>query len=313
MEEITNTHEKPAHRSLKKLADKFGSLVIPGFEGNSIHTIYPYFIHGIKRGAITTRASSIAFQLFLASLPTLIFFFSIIPLIPIRSFNRELMDILWMVIPEKAFYSIQQNVDLLLVKRPRIPLMGFAIALFFAVNAINVVIQAFNTSAHMVESRSWQQRLGVAALLVLLLTALIVASVSLLAVQESYIHSINEYSSLKYSNHSPLFALVKWIAITALIFCGISFLYFLGPARHNHWRFVSPGSCFATLLTLLASLGFSYFANHYAPFNEIYGSIGTLMAILIWLNFNALAMLLGFELNASIKQASAVRDGDKLI
>jgi membrane protein len=305
---IARKHAGPVGKFFKKQVDKYRGLVIPGFEGNSIHAVYPLFVHGIRRGSITTRASSIAFQVFLASLPTLIFFFSIIPYIPIKSFGRELMDLLWMVIPEKAFFSIQQNIDLLIVKRRGLPLMGFAIAMFFAVNAVNVVIQAFNTSAHMVESRTWWQRMYVAVLLVLLITSMIVASVSLIAAEEKFIHTLNHFSSNRFSMNSAIFKLGKWLAITALIFCGISFVYYLGPARHNHWRFASPGSWFATILTLLASLGFSYFANHYAPFNEIYGSIGTLMAILIWLNFNSLAMLLGFELNASIKQASAARD-----
>jgi len=84
-------------------------------------------------------------------------------------------------------------------------------------------------------------------------------------------------------------------------------LYFLAPARKTKLRLFTPGSIFATLLSILTSLAFSYFVNHYAPFNRFFGSIGTLIAVMLWMNFNALALLAGFELNASIKNARIIK------
>jgi membrane protein len=100
-----------------------------------------------------------------------------------------------------------------------------------------------------------------------------------------------------------LLLLGKWVIVLALTFLAISSLYYLAPARKTKWRFFTPGSIFATLLSILTSILFSYFVNHFAPFNRFYGSIGTLIAIMLWMNFNAIALLAGFELNASIKNA----------
>ncbi|MDA3779886.1 MAG: YihY/virulence factor BrkB family protein, partial [Bacteroidales bacterium] len=95
----------------------------------------------------------------------------------------------------------------------------------------------------------------------------------------------------------------KWIIIIAFFFFAISSLFYLAPAKKTKWRFISVGSTLATILTLLTSLGFSYFVNNFGQYNKLYGSIGTLMVILIWLYFNSFAILLGFELNASINNA----------
>jgi membrane protein len=95
----------------------------------------------------------------------------------------------------------------------------------------------------------------------------------------------------------------KWIIVLTLTFMSISFLYFMAPARKTKWRLFTPGSVFATLLSIVTSMAVSYFINHFAPFNRFYGSIGTLIAVMLWMNFNSIALLAGFELNATIKNA----------
>jgi membrane protein len=100
-----------------------------------------------------------------------------------------------------------------------------------------------------------------------------------------------------------LFIILKWILIILLLFLSISFLYYFAPAKRTGFRFISPGSTLATLLFVLTSLGFSAYVNNFGQYNKIYGSIGTLMVILVWLYLNSIAILIGFELNVSIKAA----------
>jgi membrane protein len=92
--------------------------------------------------------------------------------------------------------------------------------------------------------------------------------------------------------------------IIGLTFSCISSLYYLAPLRKTNWRFFSAGSSLATVLTVAASVGFSYFVNNFAQFNKFFGSIGALVALMLWFNFNALTLLIGFELNASINNAN---------
>jgi membrane protein len=282
----------------------------PGFGGTSFMEVSNVFFGGIRKGSITTRASSIAFLIFLASLPSIIFFFSLIPFLPVLNFRRELLDIIRMLLPSNASESITNNIDIILVKRKGIPIMGFAIAIYFAVNAMMGVIDALNSTIHAIETRKIIEKIRVAVVLVFVMFILIVASVTLVVLEKIFTQHLVSAGILHISLFRDLLIITRWLIIAALIFCGISSIYYLGPAKRNHWKFVSTGSWVATILTLLASFGFSFFVNHYAPFNKIYGSIGTIMAILIWMNFNSIALLLGFELNASISNASTKRTDD---
>jgi membrane protein len=285
--------KEPAHVSKRKYS-------LPGFGGTSITEVALIFINGIRKGSVTTRASSIAFLVFLASLPSIIFFFSLIPFLPVQNFKHELLDIIRLLLPSNASESITKNIDIILVRRKGLPIMGFAIAMYFAMNAMMGVIDAFNSTIHTIETRKIFEKIRVAAILVIVMFILIFVSVSLVVLEKIFTLKLVSAGIIHVSLFKDFLFLTRWIIIAALIFCGISSIYYLGPAKRNRWKFVSPGSWVATILTLLASFGFSFFVNHYAPFNKIYGSIGTIMAILIWMNFNAIALLLGFELNASI-------------
>ena len=106
---------------------------------------------------------------------------------------------------------------------------------------------------------------------------------------------------------------LKWIVIVFLILLAISFLYWLAPAKKSDFRFISPGSVLATCLFILTSLGFSAYVNNFGQYNKLYGSIGTLMVILAWLYLNSIALLIGFELNMSIKSAIGRQNEEDII
>ena len=96
---------------------------------------------------------------------------------------------------------------------------------------------------------------------------------------------------------------LKWILIVTMLFFAISTLFYLVPARKKDFRFISPGSIVATMLFIITSLAFSAYVNNFGQYNKLYGSIGTLIVILIWFYLNSVALLVGFELNVSIKAA----------
>ncbi len=96
---------------------------------------------------------------------------------------------------------------------------------------------------------------------------------------------------------------LQWFVLVALTYFGISFIYYWGPAKKQIFKFFSAGSSLATIMLMLSNIGFNYYANNMAQYNALYGSIGTLLLILLWIYFNAIILLIGFELNASILMA----------
>src|SRR5690606_11349783 len=97
-----------------------------------------------------------------------------------------------------------------------------------------------------------------------------------------------------------LITISRWIILFAIYFFTVSMLYKFGPASSRKWKFFNPGATLATILAILTFSAFAFYINKFGAYNKLYGSIGTLIVIMIWLYLNSLILLVGFELNASI-------------
>lgn len=288
----------------KRLVRWSKQIKFPGTKGLSAHEVISYFVRGLSKGSLNIRATSIAFHFLLALGPAIIFLLGLIPYLPIRNFQQGLMEILMEVIPKNSYAALEM---LLQDKHNGLQIFGFLVTLFFVQKGINGILEAFNATYHTMVTRRWIDRrliaVGLFAILFVLVTlAAILLFFSNLGIKYLYMHGI----IMDYGNYL-LLQLGKWIIILTLTFLAISFLYYLAPSRKTRWRFFTPGSILATLLSIITSIGFSYFVNHFAPFNRFFGSIGTLIAVMLWMNFNALALLAGFELNASIRNARDIK------
>lgn len=301
---LNNIKSHIKNRLPSRLIENIKSFTIPGFDGQPLYSVGRFFLKSLNNGALTVRASSIAFNLFLAIFPALIFFFSMIAYIPIDNFPQELMRILQEMMPTNAFHSIQSTIlDTIQYKRTGLLSFGFIAALYFSTNGINALIAAFNASQFVSEKRNWLQIRAISFVLVIILSLLITIAIGMIVFSSKAMNYLVEQEILKFNFTYYLIIAGKWLIILLSFFFSISFLYFLAPARRSKFRFISAGSTFATILTIVISLGFSYYVNHFGQYNKIYGSIGTLIVLLLWLYFNALVLLIGYELNWSIRNA----------
>ena len=286
-------------------ADKFlRKLVIPGFDGMPVYDVAAFFIRGLQKSAISMRAAAFSYNFFLALFPTIIFFFTIIPYIPIAGFQDNLLELLQNFIPKKAFDVVEETLfDI--VKRPRGGLLslGFVMAVYFSTNGIHSLIVAFNQSRHTVETRSWIKQRLVSIVLVFILSLLIIIAIVLITLGPVALDFLVKHHMLRVSFSYYLLIAGKWIVSTVMLFFAFSFLYYLAPAAESRFRFISAGSTLSTVLTILASVGFNYYVNSISQYNSLYGSIGTLIIIMVWIFFNAMIVLIGFELNVSIRNA----------
>jgi|WetSurSiteA1Bulk_404760.scaffolds.fasta_scaffold09193_2 membrane protein len=285
--------------------EKTSNLVLPGFDGIPIKNVIKFVIQGFRRGVLVTRASSIAFNLLMALLPATIFLFTLIPFIPIPNFQQELIRLFESILPVNAYYLMENTiVDIVTNKSGSLLLVMFFATIVFSTNGIHAVIHAFVTTSHHFNSRSWLNQRKVSVLLLLVGLIMIAIAGSLIIFGKMAINTLVELGILEKSLVISIFVLLKWIVVVLLLFLAISLLYYLAPARRHDFRFITAGSTLATILFIITSLGFSAYVNNLGPYNKIYGWIGTLMVILIWLYLNSIALLIGFELNVSIKDAS---------
>lgn len=279
-------------------------LVIPGFDGLSIYEVLKFFIEGIQKNSLTTRASSLAFRFFLALFPTIIFVFALIPYIPIDNFQEELLLLIQSVLPEDAYELTNDTINSLIKDKDGSLLsFGFLFALYLASNGINSMLIAFNESYHSLKESSFFETRIRSLFLLFIIMILMITAIGLIvfsATITNYLIS-NNFISSNYLLY--ILSGVKFIVLLLVFFFGISSIYYFGTTRIKKFRFISAGSTLATLLSILLSSGFAYYVNNFDTYNKVYGSIGTLMVIMLWLYFNSLVLLIGFELNASISHA----------
>lgn len=288
------------------IKEKASNLVLPGFDGVPISHVATFVVKGFQKGVLVTRASSIAFNLLMALLPASIFLFTLIPFIPIPNFQSELIRLFENILPSNAFSFMETTIiDIVTNKSGGLLIIMFFATLIFSTNGIHAVIHAFVVSAHTFKTRSWLNQRKIAIILLVIVVAMISVSGFLVIFGKYAINRLVEIHLIQRHLVIYLLIILKWLLIITLLFIAISLLYYLVPAKRTDFKFFTAGSSLATVLFILTSLGFSAFVNNYGQYNKLYGSIGTLMVILLWLYLNSIAILIGFELNVSIKAARA--------
>lgn len=273
---------------------------LPGFEKVPIYDVARFFWQAITKGSLSMRAAAVSFNFFLALFPTAIFLFTLIPYIPVDHFQEQLMSLLKSFMPHNAYQATEETIlDIVTNQRGGLLSIGFFSALYFSTNGFAALITAFNTTFHDVGARSAFQQRMVSILLVAIFTVLLTAAVTLIIVSEYALNTLFHPGGLTYF----LVQAGRIIILFGLFYSLISCTFYLGPSRKSGWKFASAGSMVATVLTILTSFGFAYYVNNFGTYNKLYGSIGTLIVVLLWINFNSLVVLAGFDLNASIREA----------
>lgn len=281
-------------------------LVLPGFEGVPLSNVVKFVVRGFGKGVLVTRASSIAFNMLMAVLPASIFLFTLIPFIPVPNFQHELIRLFESIAPNEAYSFLESTIIAVITQKSGgLLIFMFIATVIFSTNGIHAVIHSFVVSSHQFQTRSWVQQRKISIILLLLVIFMIAFSGVLLIFGKMAINRLETLQYLEKHLVYYLLMILKWIIIIILLFLAISFLYWLAPAKKSGFRFLSPGSLVATFLFILTSIGFSAYVNNFGLYNKLYGSIGTLIVIMIWLYLNSIALLIGFELNVSIKAASA--------
>ena len=275
-----------------------------GFRGVPIYDVVTLFVQGIVKGSISTRASAVAFNFFVAIFPTLIFFFTLIPYVPIANFQAQLLDLVQGVLPTTTFNMVEHTlIDVVTQRSWGLLSFGFIAAVFFAHNGISSLIDAFNATFHVIERRSFVTQHLIAFMLTFLLPFLLVISVVLVFFGQTILDFLVQKQMLQLNFTYYIIVVIRWVAIVMLFFFSISFLYYMAPARKTKFHFISAGSIMATAMILVTSIGFSYYVNNFGQYNKLYGSIGSLLALMFWMFFNAIGLIVGYEINASIASA----------
>lgn len=289
------------------LVRKSKSVSLPGFRGIPLYDVIQFFVGQVRTAGMTERASAIAFNFVMAIPPAIIFLFTLIPFVPITDkFQEELYGLIRDVVPGEKNNSLIINFLKDFINNPRNDLLslGFILSLFFSSNAMMGIMRSFDKNYIGFRKRKGFEKRWIALKITLILFVLVVASILLIIARESLL----KYIGIDHQGWIAVIENLRWVVIVLLFFAIISLIYRYAPAVHKKWRLINPGSILAACLMIVTTLGFSWWVNHFGNYNELYGSIGTILILMLLIYFNSLVLLIGFELNVSIASLKKIAD-----
>jgi membrane protein len=236
------------------------------FEDITAYDALKFFGKEIFFGDVHTRASAVSFSVFLAIFPATIFLFNLIPYLPIANLQQQILLSFQQVMPVNAYLTLRSTIqDIASNQRGDLLSLGFVLALFFATNGVLAIIQDFNKSEKVFDSRTFLQQRIVALALTIILTLLLVVATVLVIGGGFAIDFIESHNFIKDQFIIAMLWISKWLIIFITAFAAIGTLYYFGPSGYvyKRWRFLLPGAVLATLLFVITSVGFSYYVNKF--------------------------------------------------
>ena len=276
------------------------ALKIPGYVGFSFYDLIEMYTAGIVKGALSSRAGSIAFSFFMALFPFLLFILNLIAFIPIANFDAVLFDFIQLLLPQESqgfftdiFTDIRQK------QRTGLLSSVFILSIFLTANGVSSIFSSFEGSYHVDLSRSFIRQYLYSMMVGVLLAVLLLVGVAALIFFEIFI----------FKNLDELIpSTVNWIRMgqlffyTILIYVSVAILYYFGTIEGKKNRFFSPGALMTCLLILMTTYLFGIYIENFSTYNQLYGSIGALLIFLFYIWLNSSVLLLGFELNATLNR-----------
>ena len=303
-ESIKNIFEK--FPLLRWIINFIKSIKLPGLTGLSLYDLLEMYILGIIHGALTIRASAIAFSFFMAIFPFLLFILILIPYIPIDGFQNDFLRVLNTTLPPTTSDFFNKNIFDNINNQSTGGLLSsvFIVSMFLMANGVNAIFSGFQNSYHQQLNRNFINQYIHAIGVSLLLVVILVLTIAGLGFIEIYVvHPIYEnLDFLDSSSELVWLNILKFLFFSLMIYIGISVLYFFGNSKLERSSFYSIGALLTMILVILNSFLFSVYIDNFSSYNQLYGSIGALVVLMFYLWLNAIILILGFELNTSLQK-----------
>ncbi len=276
-----------------------------GDKGLSLYLVMAIFIKKLKNNDLQVKASAVAFNFTLAIFPAILFVFTLVPYLPIQDLREQIIAFFDDLTPNSMNTTIRETVvDIISKPRGNLLSFGFLSALYLASNGVNALIDAFNSCYHgAVKKRNFFVKRGVATMLTFLLSFILFFTIVALISGRVILDSLVSYNLLDENYIYYMIDVFRYLVVILMFFSGTSALYYFAPSIPRRWSFMSPGSILATTLIIGFSIGFSFYIDNFSTYNKLYGSIGVMLGVMLWLLAISYVLLIGFEVNSTIDVA----------
>ncbi len=285
---------------VKQLVVLTKAIKLKTLEGLSLYDILEMYVLGIFKGAFSYRASAIAFSFFMALFPFALFILNLIPFIPLENFQADFLEFVEEGVPPNTYDAIEAILkDIMETSHQGLLSSGFILSILLMTNGINAILGGFEMSAHITITRGFFRQYFISLAISLVLSMILLITVAAIVIAEVMIQKIN------IRGYVADVSVIEWSRygfILLMILITTSILYKFGAKETSRIAFISYGAVFTTILIMISSYIFGIYVTKFAKYNELYGSIGTLLVLMFYIWINCMVLLLGFELNATISK-----------
>ncbi|ETN95920.1 membrane protein [Zhouia amylolytica] len=305
------------------IVDLLKKIKLPGFEGLSLYDLLEMYLIGIVKGALTYRASAISFSFFMAIFPFLLFVLNLIPYVDdftgvskfvettemvngvrgqgvVSSFENDFKEFIKSLLPEQTVGFFGQIIDDIFNKKGGGLLSSvFFLSIFLMANGINAIFGGFETSYHVRITRNVIKQYFVSVAVALMLALMLLFGVAAFVYFEVYVDKYIQEEGLVDAQRAVSFG--RFIFFTIIVYVSSALLYYFGTAEGKQSKFFSPGALLTTILIIVTTYLFGVYIDNFSKYNELYGVIGALLILMLYIWLNSNVLLLGFELNATLR------------
>ena len=264
---------------------------------------------GILKNNCSRYAAEMAFYFLFALFPFLLFLTTLLAYLPVPNLLRMLLRILGRFVPGEVLSLVEENLRALVSEQKGGLLsIGVLLSLWTASSAVNAVVTALNETFESKERRPYWKVRGITVLLVIGLSFFVIVSLLLLIFGPHIGDWIASLAGLGYV-FTLVWNILRWPVIFCLMVMALSALYRFAPALKLSWHEIVPGAVAATGAWVSVSLAFSFYVNNFGSYNKTYGSIGAVIALLVWMYASGFVILLGGEINARMRELACEKAG----
>lgn len=293
-----------------KIIRKSKKMSLPGFQHVPLYDAMRFYIESLGKGIIFQRAAALTYRIFIALVPMIIALFSAISFFG-ESVQQVLLEFIESVVPTYAWTAVSGVVtDLVTRQNGTLSFFMLVIGVYFTIVCMNGILVALSTAYYDEIKRNFIKQIGYSFVLMFVYFIVILIVAMLFIISSVMINNVHErlLGGTSSAGYIYIIHAVKWLLIYTTIYMLVSFTYYITPVDKTNYRFFSAGSITCTVLLVILLWVLNVYFSNFTNYNLIYGSLGALFAILLWINWSSVVLLIGYDLNVSIAKAKSVKD-----
>jgi membrane protein len=289
-------------------------LVVPGFQSVPFWDVMKFFFESLFKGILFQRAAAMTYYIFATAIPLLMALVAAISFLG-DSFHTTMMDMIESATPPYLWPTISEIINsLILQQNSAVLYLSIGLGIYLSFLSVISIVSILNTSYFNIENRTFLKQLPISFIMVIVFLFIIIASCAIFIGTSFLISKLNTQLGGSATLYTTIISIFKWLSLFTLMYLLLSALFYFAPYKKKFFKFFSAGSTFSSIMLVILMKGINYYFAHFTSYNMVYGSIGAILLILIWINWSCVTVLIGFDLNVSIAiaQHKRINQNDEL-